>query len=336
MISGLAEIGVDLEDAWFFITHLHADHFGLVARLATDPGRVYFSRPESEIIESWSGWEPMVRYAALNGFPEDQLRAALDSHPGFKYTAGWVPGTSILDDEDVVSFGPYNFRCIETPGHTEGHICLYEPERKVLISGDHILGDITPNIQCWRDDMDPLGDYLQSLDKVGRLDVDLTLPGHRTLIRDLPARIEELKAHHRRRLDEAENILQGGPRHAFAAAAAMTWDPGRRLGRFPVGSKMVRHGRGHGAPAAPGKGGAGRPDPGKRIDSLFAGRRRLRGAARQGTRQTGARESSINRLILGWSSTWARTRPDSPSTARPGRPSWLMKPTAVRSRPLSS
>ncbi|MEW6267071.1 MAG: MBL fold metallo-hydrolase [Thermodesulfobacteriota bacterium] len=237
MKAGLKELAVELDRVAFFITHLHADHFGLVARLAARPDQIYFSRPETEIIESWTGWEPMVQYAARNGFPEDLLRAALNSHPGYKYSAGWVPGMKILSDGDPIDIGDYHFVCVVTPGHTRGHICLYEPRKKILISGDHVLGDITPNIQCWSDVEDPLKDYLASLDKVGRLEVDLTLPGHRSLIHDLYHRIEELKEHHHHRADEVLTILRHGPRHAFDTAAGMTWDLAGAWDDFPLAQK---------------------------------------------------------------------------------------------------
>ncbi len=237
MTTGLKKLSIDMDRTYFFITHLHADHFGLVARLTQEPGRVYFSRPETEIIESWTGWEPMIDYAARNGFPEDQLRAALHSHPGFKYSAGWTPGLKSLQDDDVVQIGDYNFQCVVTPGHSRGHICLYEPAKKVLISGDHILGDITPNIQCWSDEENPLQDYLASLDKVGRLDADITLPGHRRLIENHRVRIEELKEHHARRLDEVRTILEEGPKHAFDVAALMSWDLKGHWDEFPLAQK---------------------------------------------------------------------------------------------------
>jgi glyoxylase-like metal-dependent hydrolase (beta-lactamase superfamily II) len=113
---------------------------------------------------------------------------------------------------------------VTTPGHTMGHTCLYEPERKILIAGDHILDDITPNIQCWTDGQNPLKHYLASLDKVSALDVDLVLPGHRRLIKDHHARISELKRHHEIRLQEVLDILEGGPQSAFEIASQMTWD----------------------------------------------------------------------------------------------------------------
>ncbi len=224
MQSGLAKLSVDLKRTDIFITHLHADHFGLVNKLATDSNRIFFSRPEKELIESWEGFEAMIAYGGRNGFPEEQLRAALDKHPGKKYGTQWIPDLSLLDDGDLIECGRYSFRCVTTPGHTLGHICLYEAERKILIAGDHILDDITPNIQCWTDIQNPLKWYLASLDKTAALEVDQVLPGHRRLIRDHRSRIDELKRHHKNRLAEVLEILNSGPQSAYRVASRMTWD----------------------------------------------------------------------------------------------------------------
>jgi glyoxylase-like metal-dependent hydrolase (beta-lactamase superfamily II) len=222
--KGLKAIDVDPAGADLFITHLHADHFGLVTRLATADTRVYFNRPDAEIIESWEGFGPMLEYAGRNGFPVDRLRAALAAHPGSRFGSDWIPPMEILSDGDLIAAGGFRFRCVSTPGHTLGHMCLYEPDRKLLIAGDHILIDITPNIQCWSDRENPLKDYLESLKKVAALDVTRTLPGHRRLMDDPRPRIRELQAHHRARLDEVATILGDGPLNAYDAAARMTWD----------------------------------------------------------------------------------------------------------------
>ncbi len=243
MKGGLKELDIDLRETDLFITHLHADHFGLVSRLVTETTRTYFNRPDTEIIEAWGGWEPMVEYAGLMGFPRNELQNALESHPGYRFRSAWVPELSILRDDDTIRVGGYLFRCIETPGHTRGHTCLYEPEKRILISGDHILNDITPNIQCWSDQEDPLRDYLASLDKVSGLAVDLVLPGHRRLFRNFKERIEELKTHHDRRAKEVLRILQAGPKNAFQVASEMTWDIAyRSWDQFPLAQKWFATG----------------------------------------------------------------------------------------------
>jgi glyoxylase-like metal-dependent hydrolase (beta-lactamase superfamily II) len=243
MQAGLSTLGIDLKASDIFITHLHADHFGLVAKLATDTSQVYFSRPEKELIESWEGFGPMIVYAGQNGFPEDELQAALDKHPGAKFGSEWIPEMKLLEDGDEIRIGDYKFRCVVTPGHTLGHICLYEPDKKILVAGDHILIDITPNIQCWSDTQNPLKHYLASLEKVYSLKVDLTLPGHRRLIENHQTRIEELKRHHADRLTEVLSILMAGAMNAFQVASQMTWDiDSESWDQFPVAQKWFATG----------------------------------------------------------------------------------------------
>jgi len=137
---------------------------------------------------------------------------------------GWVPELSILTDDDTIRTGDYNFRCIETPGHTKGHTCLYEAEKKIFICGDHILIDITPNIQCWSDLENPLKDYLASLEKVRELDVELVLPGHRRVFKNHGERIDELTEHHYRRIEEVLTILNNEAKNAYQVASGMSWD----------------------------------------------------------------------------------------------------------------
>jgi glyoxylase-like metal-dependent hydrolase (beta-lactamase superfamily II) len=243
MLDGLHQIDIDLNRCDFFITHLHADHFGLVSRLATKSSQIFFSRPDAELMETWEGFEPMIAYGGQNGFPENELRAALSQHPGNRYGTDWIPALKTLSDGDVIPAGDYTFRCIETPGHTLGHICLYEPDHKLLISGDHILGDITPNIQCWSDHQNPLKSYLESLVKTAALDVTHVLPGHRRLFNGFQKRIQELTDHHHTRLKEVSSILNSGPMSAYDVASRMRWDIRcNSWSDFPVAQKWFATG----------------------------------------------------------------------------------------------
>lgn len=136
---------------------------------------------------------------------------------------------------DEIDVGDYRLEAIHTPGHTAGHVCLYEREKRILFSGDHILGDITPNIATWSDEGDPLADYLASLEKIESLDVELCLPGHRTPIENFNERIDALVEHHRERAREVLQILTRGPRNAYETAAEMTWSiRARSWAEFPV------------------------------------------------------------------------------------------------------
>jgi glyoxylase-like metal-dependent hydrolase (beta-lactamase superfamily II) len=224
MEGGLRELEVDMRKTDFFITHLHADHFGLVSSLVTDTSKIYFNQPDADRFRSGFRWDDFVNFARLNGYPGNDLQAIRKSHPGLKFRAKKGLTFHILKEGDIISIGEYEFKCVATPGHTWGHMCLYEANKKIFMAGDHILNDITPNIQLWSNDWNPLKDYLASLDKVYELDVELVLPGHRGIFKNCKERIQELKDHHQRRLDEIISILDDSSKTAFQVASQMNWD----------------------------------------------------------------------------------------------------------------
>jgi glyoxylase-like metal-dependent hydrolase (beta-lactamase superfamily II) len=245
LVSGLRECDVNLKQADFFVTHMHADHSGLVSALAEEGAKTYFGQADAEIIRSSTPehWEKMIDFARRCGFPGEQLEKAVGSHPGRRYSPGTSLNLCILRDGDTISVGDYLFECIETPGHTPGHICLYEPGKKTFICGDHILFDITPNITLSFEERNPLKEYLMSLDKVYDLDVELVLPGHRSIFKDQKERIRELKQHHQTRLEEVISILDRGEQNAFQVASQMTWDIGyRSWDLFPPAQKLFAFG----------------------------------------------------------------------------------------------
>lgn len=224
MTTGLNKLGIDLDQADIFVTHFHADHFSLVPKLKTPATRIYFNRPEAELLENWQGFGAMLENAGHQGFPKEKLKSALEAHPGSKFGVEWAPEAKILSEGQTLTYGDYTFTCVETPGHTLGHICLYEASRKIFISGDHVLIDITPNIQCWKDHENPLKNYMESLEKIREFDVELVLPGHRRRFTDLKSRVDELISHHEERLDEICNILDKAPHSAYEIAGKMNWD----------------------------------------------------------------------------------------------------------------
>lgn len=222
--SGLKELGVDLNKTDFFVTHLHADHLGLVSSFATATSVVYFNQEDAAIYNSNGYWEKVYDFARINGVPADVLGWVIKNNPAIEYSSKGHLDFHILKEGDTIGIGDYLFRCIKTPGHSMGHTCLYEASKRLFISGDHILGDITPNITLWSDNRDPLREYLESLDKVYDLNVELVLPGHRGVFKDYRGRIQELKEHHETRASEVVSILEKGSKNAFQVASQMSWD----------------------------------------------------------------------------------------------------------------
>jgi len=229
MTAGLEKLGVDLQRTDLFITHIHSDHMGQAAVLATDSSKVYFSQKESRFLSrtgsEWGWrWAQMEEFYAAHGFPPDELSIAAGSHPGKRFAAGQRINFTTVQEGDMIEIGDYCFRCIATPGHSPEHMCLYEANKKILVAGDHVLFDITPNISYWTEMENPLKEYLASLEKVYTLEVDLLLPGHRSLLNDHRKRIRELQEHHRNRLNEVISALEEGEKNTFQIAPCISWD----------------------------------------------------------------------------------------------------------------
>jgi glyoxylase-like metal-dependent hydrolase (beta-lactamase superfamily II) len=224
LTESLAALGVDMARTDIFITHHHADHIGQVANLLHPSSRAYVNERELALIGNEESWQALFNSYRANGFPVEELTVAYNAHPARRFQHHAQVDFSFVRDGDWLEAGRYRFRCVVTPGHTPSHTCLYEPEKKILVGGDLILFDITPNITSFPSVADPLGDYLASLDKTAAMDIDRVLTGHRSHSRDHRQRIVELKEHHEHRCQEITAALASGPKSAFEVAPYVHWD----------------------------------------------------------------------------------------------------------------
>ncbi len=243
MDKALENLEIDREMTDFFITHLHADHLGLAGYLSSGSSRVYFHWRDAAILEVPNFWETISRRARQLGFPGPDLEQAIRTHPGKKFSPAEVIPFDLVTDGQVLTFGDYRLECLHTPGHTPGHTCLYERRKKLLFSGDHILGDITPNISTWFVEENPLAQYLDSLDRVFHMEVDRVYPGHRSVLENCRGRIKELLQHHRQRAEEILYILEKEKKTAYQVAAEMSWDiVSENWEMFPLNQKWFAMG----------------------------------------------------------------------------------------------
>jgi glyoxylase-like metal-dependent hydrolase (beta-lactamase superfamily II) len=224
--AGLKKLSVNLTQTDYFITHWHADHLAGVVNLATDASAIYISDVEAYVITSgrYAPWERFPDFLRQNGFPENELQTVFKVYSSPKYRPTKALNIRPLQEGDVIAIGDYSFRCVKTPGHSPGHMCLYEPRKKIFVSGDHILPEVTPIISLMSYEDNPLDEYLDSLDKVYSLDVEIVLPAHGDVFHKFKKRIQELKQHHDTRVDEVLRILGRGKQDAFEVASQMTWD----------------------------------------------------------------------------------------------------------------
>jgi len=164
------------------------------------------------------------RLLIASGVPRRIAENLRDATLGLEQYIVPTPPDIALHDGDTIATGRFTFRVIWTPGHSSGHICLYEPEEKILLSGDHILPKITPNISLNPQSLEnPLGRYLKSLQEVRKLDVKLTLPGHEWPFVRLASRIDEIVRHHGQRNLEILAAIGFRTKTPYQIAQKISW-----------------------------------------------------------------------------------------------------------------
>lgn len=249
----LAEIGVKPQNLTdILVTHLHIDHAGLVSRLRDLSGaQLMVSAKDAEAarlasVNYESRLEDFANFYKDAGVPGEFVEQMLKATPTRQYRTIYEelgkPARSLEDGEEI-SVGKYRFQTIWTPGHSPGHICLYETDRRFLVAGDHLLPTITPHITLWGKEGNPLADYLNSLEKVEKLDVDVVLPGHQEPFTNHRKRIRELEGHLRSRTMEVLSELKRQELTAYQIASRVHWSVDySSWDRFPLFQKFLATG----------------------------------------------------------------------------------------------
>lgn len=227
----LVKIGVSFEDIkQILVTHIHPDHYGMAGRLRKLSGAtIAMHHTEKDFIEPrYVSMEALLqqtdRLLVANGVPEREMAELRDATVGLEQFIVPAMPDILLHDGDIITTGMFNFRAVWTPGHSTGHVCLYEPEKKIFVCGDHILPKITPNISVNPQSIEnPLGRYIHSLEELKKLDVVLALPGHDQPFSNFRARIDEITRHHaHRNLEILEKILFRA-KTAYGIAKEISW-----------------------------------------------------------------------------------------------------------------
>lgn len=222
--AGLASAGRTLGDLTaVIITHAHFDHYGLAGTLRGrgvrdlvmhpiewDFARAHYTDPveNDRLADAW---------IARNGY---ELPGGMDAEMGHHRVDLVAPTRMVADGERIG-----RLEAIHTPGHTPGHLCFRDTRTGKMLTGDHILDPVTPHVGVWFPDRgNPLGEYIDSLNRCKTIGATGALPAHGEPFPDLARRIDELLAHEAEREAQVWEALQrAGTSTAAEVARAIPW-----------------------------------------------------------------------------------------------------------------
>jgi glyoxylase-like metal-dependent hydrolase (beta-lactamase superfamily II) len=236
--EGFQALGLD-EGAvhTLIVSHLHPDHVGMSSRLVRELGtRLVMHARAAELVDRYNDTPGYARrletIGRRHGVPEDLLAAATSlERPDYMPLID--PPEHVVEDGDEIDLGGGRMlQVLHTPGHDPAHICLRDSRTGILFSGDHILPRISPVIMYDLDMGDPLGDYLESLDRLAAMRLGLTYPAHGTVVERGDERARPILLHHDRRLRDMEELVD--------RAVSTAWQVMRRSFRPNLGPVDAR------------------------------------------------------------------------------------------------
>lgn len=218
-------------------THAHSDHWGQAAPICERAGCELWMHPNhrhgtASASDPEAAVARRIEVARQSGVSEDALAAYAERAKEVPSGISRVvePGHELVAGVQIeTDLGTWTV--LETPGHAPSHVCLFQRERRLLISGDHLLGRISLYYDYgWTPD--PVGEFLSSLDAVDRLDPRLCLSGHGKPFVDAHGHVEANRTLVQERLAAVLDALSGEPRAAIELVPSVYGEP---LTRYNAG-----------------------------------------------------------------------------------------------------
>jgi glyoxylase-like metal-dependent hydrolase (beta-lactamase superfamily II) len=219
----LGQVNLSLENVRLLVcTHAHSDHYGQAADIVDRAGCELWMHPNHEHMtraaqDPDAALERRIEVARQSGVPEEPLQAYAEARRGQGFGISRIiePDRPLLPGLDIeTDLGTW--QVYETPGHAPSHVCMFQPEHRMLISGDHVLGRVSLYYD-YGYSPDPAGEFLRSLDVVEQLDARLCLSGHGRTFTDVQGHIEANRALVHERVDKVQEVIARGPITAFDA-----------------------------------------------------------------------------------------------------------------------
>ncbi|GAB6929311.1 MBL fold metallo-hydrolase [Paenibacillus sp. JCM 10914] len=232
-MNALEKLAIRFDDiASIVLTHHHPDHYGLAGWFQERSGcQVWMSaraHQEAELMwgESSSMDADLPDLFRRHGMPEVWLQRLSEHLNSFFPQVTPQPAISIIHDDLPFRMGNRIWLPVQTAGHAPGHLSFYHADSGVLLCGDAVLPQISPNVSLLPgSDSDPLALFLAGLSRLRELDVRVAYPGHRHPFTHFRDRIDALLLHHEERLHDIAGMLQlTGGLNAFEVCLALFGD----------------------------------------------------------------------------------------------------------------
>ncbi|WP_127817828.1 MBL fold metallo-hydrolase [Microbacterium sp. CPCC 204701] len=232
--AGLVAAGWRLEDVSHVVaTHGHIDHIGLASRIRELVGAqvatmapAHTSNPPEPADVRTRDREDLARLERWGADEETSarllplVRRARRVHPRV------VPDIEMHDGDEIP--GAIGWTAVATPGHTADHMCIVDAQRRIVVTGDHVLPMMNPGIGLSTGfGANAVAEYLRSLDKLVPFEDFTVVPGHGYVFAPLDGRLRTTRAHIQRRLREVRSVLEAeGELPTLALASRLTWSDG--------------------------------------------------------------------------------------------------------------
>ncbi|MGZ3578711.1 MAG: MBL fold metallo-hydrolase [Syntrophales bacterium] len=224
--ESLKSIGKSVRDVErIFITHFHTDHCGIAGRIQEISGAaIAMSETDARRIHNDQkkglDFDQVKKFYSEQGLREGIIDDLLELLSSFRKATIPFKVNTNLEDHGSHRVGDRDFEVISVPGHTSGQVCFFFRREGILLSGDHILPEITPNLSPdpYNPGFRPLRSFLDSLGQVEDLPAVKVYPAHGDPFPNLKARVEEIREHHRERKSLVLESVKEGPKTTYQAS----------------------------------------------------------------------------------------------------------------------
>ena len=202
------------------VTHGHIDHYGLAREFSKSMGckiwvhredRDRVARHEEMLVATSCYYKGIAAEWGVLPVYQEMIGRVME---GFASLAHSAPVDKEMEGGEVFGDNELMGQIYHCPGHSAGQVIIHLPARGIIITGDHLLGNITPNPELYFPPrgmmISGLGDYIGSLAIAASLKAKLALPGHGKPFSSPAARAKEIVKHHKERSQRIWKLVEAG------------------------------------------------------------------------------------------------------------------------------